>query len=411
MTRLRSRLFTAAFGLAVALFVYAGSQSFAYWPFLRLQNAVDDTLFFLHYRLTRGNIPGVDDIIIVDIDDRSLDTLGEFDTWKRREFVRMFTALNEEKPRAVFLDVLLLEGGSLVDNRFLANSVRHAGNVIAGYYFELADSSRTRRPPDTVRLPRAGFGDTMPFRLLEAEGVTYSYDELIKATERVGFTNYLPDRDGVVRHMPLFIDYNGIPLPAAPLQIWLYLEGLPHTDAVPDRRGIRFGDTVIPTDGQTFMRLNFIDSRRVFPSVSFVDVQQRQFIPGTFRDRVVMIGASAPRLGDLKRIPGYAALPGVEVHAAALATIMEHRFVTTLPAAVLVAVLAVLGIGCAIAFESLPPFRAGLPLALGIPLLLYSAGVFSFIAFRVLINVAVPAFLIILLYIVLTVHRLTEHLD
>ena len=61
--------------------------------------------------------------------------------WQRRQFVRLLQALIEDRPKAIFLDALLMEGGSMIDNRYLANTVEHAGNVIVGFYFDLAAES------------------------------------------------------------------------------------------------------------------------------------------------------------------------------------------------------------------------------------------------------------------------------
>ena len=413
MTHLRSNLLTAAFGMAVALLLFGASRTVVYRPFLRLQNAVEDSRFFIRDRIFP--VPdATESIVIVDIDDHSLDDLGDFNRWRRLQFVRLLQVLAEERPRAVFLDALLTEGGSLVDNRYLANTVRHAGNVILGTYFDLAAEGTIHRPVDSVR-SRFHFlsrltGNPVPSASASVDSVAYSYHDLIMSSALVGFTNYIPDPDGVVRHIPLFFESNGLPMPAAPLQIWLFLNGLSHTmmERVPD--GVRFDGTLVPTDDHCFMRIDYPATRRTFPAYSFVDVQQRRFEPGTFTDRIVMIGASAPRLGDLKSIPGFTALPGVEVHAAALSTLLGGRYIDVLSGEILLIWMLVLGAGTAVVFERMR-YRTGIAVALATPVALNIAGIYAFIAHRLFINVVVPSFLVLLLAVVIIVHRLVEHID
>jgi adenylate cyclase len=413
MTHLRSNLLTAVFGMVVALLLFGASRTVAYRPFLRLQNAVEDSRFFIRNRLF-PDPDATDSIVIVDIDDRSLDNLGDFNRWRRRQFVRLLQALTEEQPRAIFLDALLLEGGSLIDNRYLANTVRHAGNVIAGFYFDLDAESAVHRPVDSVRsrfpiLSRLS-GESSAPELLSADSITYSYHELVMSSVRTGFTNYIPDPDGVVRHIPLFVDYNGLPFPAVPLQMWLFLNKMSHTAMERVPGGVRFDGTRVPTDNHCFMRIDYPATRRIYPAYSFVDVQQRRFEPGTFTDKIVMIGASAPRLGDLKRIPGFSELPGVEVHAAALSTLLAGRFINVLSGEILLIWMLVLGAGTAVMFERMR-YRTGIAVALATPVVLNIAGIYAFIVHRLFINIVVPSFLVLLLAVAIIVHRLVEHID
>ena len=415
MNKFKRIAFAAFFGIMVATVVYMSSQTILYRPFLRYQNTIDDSHFLRRF-LFSGDAKGVtDDIVIVDIDSRSIEALGQFNRWPHSHFAEVIGTLDRDGARLIFLDAILRSAyrrnnRDIVD---LADTLRAVGNVVGGYYFNLDGYNRRRRPLDVIfneqfSLGWPGSRELEERDFISASEIIYPDHDFVMSTSAIGFTNYLPDRDGVLRHIPLFISYRGLPMPAVSLQMWLTLKGLSYTDADISSRGVRFDDTFIPTDRHSFMRLNFISSGPVFQYVSFRDVLTDDFTPGTFRDKIVMIGSSAENLRDLKAIPGYQALPGVEIHATALANMISGDFLRVFSGNAVFLLTALCGMAVSLVFMFLPTFRVGLPVALGGPLMLYIAAIYGFIRHSILINVTVPTVTIILLYVVIAIHRVVE---
>ena len=57
------------------------------------------------------------------------------------------------------------------------------------------------------------------------------------------------------------------------------------------------------------------------------DVVQRKFSPGTFRGKIVIIGATATGIGDIKSTPyGVTDYPGVEIHANVIDNLLHGNF-------------------------------------------------------------------------------------
>jgi adenylate cyclase len=83
---------------------------------------------------------------------------------------------------------------------------------------------------------------------------------------------------------------------------------------------------VRPDDVSRLM-INYHGRARTYPYVSFADAALKKFQPGTFKDKIVLVGASATGIGDLRVTPfGGLDFPGVEVHANLIDNILNRQF-------------------------------------------------------------------------------------
>jgi len=419
MSRLKEVVFSGIFGLFVAVVIYMTSQTVLYWPFLNIQNKIDDSNFARRLKWKGMQGAETERIVIVDIDDWSIRSLGTAKSrrWPRRYLARVIGNLKRDGARLIFLDINLAEWNRY--DRELADSTKCAGNVIAGYYFNLDRTSRNRRPMDSVYNIQffenwLNSDDIEKNQFIRAQGIVLPYYTLIGSFKAIGFTNYIPDPDGILRHIPLYIAYgkNGRRAsPSAALQMWLDLKDIHYSKASITPRGVGFGETFIPTDRHCFMRLNFADAGSMYRYYSFVDVLRGKYEPDAFKDKVVMIGSSAEEIGDLKRIPGHVSLPGVEIHAAALSTLLNESFLTVVSGNVIFIICILCGILSSVVFSFTRPFRVGLPIAIAVPLLMYLYGTYAFIFRSQLVNISLPSFIILFLYVIIIIYRFMEHYE
>jgi adenylate cyclase len=410
MYGIRKLVLAVLFGMSVAGIIYAVSQTMGYRQFLFMQNAIDDS----HFVYWEKKPSRVNDIVIVDINDSSLAALGIFKRWPRRHFGEVITRISADGARMVFLDVILMQGGLRRDNERLVESVAKSDNVILGYYFSLDSRNKRRRPLDPVyneKFAMSWFGTQRIEKneFISASAVNLPFPELARSASRIGFTNYIPDPDGVLRHIPLYIAYNHTLFPSAALQMWLHLYGSGHSHAEISPRGTRFGNTFIPTDKHSFMRVNYCGAGNLHPTYSFADVLRGRFPRGTFHNKIVMIGSSSSELGDLKKVPGHKALPGVEIHAAALSTLLGQEFITVASGNTVLLFTLLCGVLVSILFAFYSPFLVGIPATLAAPLVLYIYSVYCFVYHSELFNISIPSLTILFIGIVLIIHRLVEH--
>jgi adenylate cyclase len=157
-----------------------------------------------------------------------------------------------------------------------------------------------------------------------------------------GFFNVGIDADGVVRQVWLAVPYGRDPdranwdiYPSMDVQALRLFLGLTNQETVLNYGGggvasIEFGkNLVIRPDGVSRIMVNFHGPARTYPYVSLADAVQQKFAPGTFKNKLVLVGASATGIGDLRATPfGSLDFPGVEVHANLIDNILNQSFLT-----------------------------------------------------------------------------------
>jgi adenylate cyclase len=156
----------------------------------------------------------------------------------------------------------------------------------------------------------------------------------------IGFFNVSSDADGVLRRSMLVLPFGR----SKDIQEWqlfgslevqtmrLYL-GL-RSDQVTvhyDPTGvvrIDFANALlIKPDSTGHLSINYHGPRGTYPYKSIADVVQHKFVPGTFKDKIVLVGASATGIADLRTPPyGEIDYPGVEVHANVIDNMLHQDF-------------------------------------------------------------------------------------
>ena len=82
------------------------------------------------------------------------------------------------------------------------------------------------------------------------------------------------------------------------------------------------GERFIPTDEHGRLLVNFLGPPKTFPHVSVTDVLAGRFEKGTFKDRIVLVGATAIGTHDLRSTPLSPVYPGIEIHATVIDNIV-----------------------------------------------------------------------------------------
>lgn len=273
-------------------------------------------------------------IVIVGIDDRSLNQLGRFSSWTRSYHAQLIDVLAEAEARVIVFDVLFSEPAP--DDDELAASIRNAGNVIFPFVYTILPHKST------------------------AIGQTIALDSIIRplgtfeeSALAVGHANMIPDEDGIMRRLPLVVPNNGHYEPSLALTaIAKYLRRSQAIESPIKDNSLPFAGRTISLDDSGNMLINYTDDSAAplnFETVSYVDVLRDNISSVSFQDKIVVIGVTATGLGDTFWTPMGRIMNGVELHAAAMQTILSGNFLRPVSSIVDIFSILVLVILCGLA--------------------------------------------------------------
>ncbi len=262
----------------------------------------------------------VEDYLIVAIDEASLTALGRF-PWDRSIYVRLLEHLSAA--RVVGLDIILAE--SEAHDRELARAIaRHGRVVLAAHRRRTAGNGAAEPswegygPAPRGRLPRCPPSDEFvpPVPVLTA------------AAAGVGYVDIEPDTDGVYRRFrPLLVDRRGNLYPHFGSELARVATGAAAEQIAASAAAgsIAFGGRPLPLSHGAAL-INYAGPNGTVPRVSFARVVAGEVPPETFRDKVVLVGATAAALYDVRPAPfrrGSRVFFGVETNANIARTLLD----------------------------------------------------------------------------------------
>ena len=330
---------------------------------LPLLEPLEQLAYDARIRLTAPR--GIDDqVVIVDIDERSLAAQGRW-PWPRDRLARLVTGLTRDYgARVVGLDMVFAEPeegtalpaidalltGSLASDPAargelerlrvdLAHDERFAASiagqpVVLGYVFQGVPTAAGALPEPLYA--EHAHGTNLPF--IEATGYTGNLAELQSAAAGAGFfDNPTLDSDGVYRRVPLLQRYRGGLYESLALAVARVALGSPpvvfsfHSGPQGPRDGldldwIELGPRRIPVDEHTAVLVPYRGPQGSFRYVSASDVLSGKAPRYPLQGAVVLVGTSAAGLRDIRVTPVGASFDGVEIHANLVAGLLEGHF-------------------------------------------------------------------------------------
>ncbi len=244
-------------------------------------------------------------LLMITIDDYSLQQLGQW-PWPRTLHADLLDRLTAAKVQGVLFDVIFSEPDSIPENdQRLAQAVCREGKVFL----------------PLLRESVARYGQPL--------GEIEPVPPLSQCAKAVGHINAEADADGTVRSVYL---REGPPqAPKAQLAWLLYQQAYPGTAL-----SMPGSDTAQIAQGwlrSNPVRIPFISPHAGFPSVPYVSVLRGEVPPELLRDKLILIGTTAPGLGDRYVTPQSASVgttPGIEIQANLLNGLLQQRTIVAL---------------------------------------------------------------------------------
>jgi adenylate cyclase len=344
-----------------------------------------------------------DRIVIIDIDEKSLAEVGRW-PWGRNKMATLVDVLfdqqkiallgfdvvfaeadassglarltelsrNELKDQAGFAERLRQLQPSLdFDGLFAQSLVKRP--VVMGYYL---NSERDARTTGVLPAPVLT-NENLQGRVIRStswNGYGSNIEPLAKAAPVAGFFNSITDGDGVVRSLPLLGEYQGKYYESLALGMFRMLAGSPavapgysnekflsRSYQGMDRVLLKQGDKslAIPVDEKVSTLVPYRGRGGVnggsFQYISASDVLSGRLPPQKLKDKIILIGTTAPGLLDLRVTPVGETYPGVETHANLISGLLDGKVL--------------LKPDYSLGYDVVMLTVAGLALAFGLPLL------------------------------------------
>ncbi len=310
-------------------------------------------------------------VVIVAIDETSLKREGRW-PWPRSRYARLVGQLTEAGAAVIGFDFLfperedqvsldkvkkevakkkvsgmsqqklmkMLDDISTSDTRF-ADAIRRSQRTVLGYF--VYTTAEQAKVDSVVMMGPKEFEllDFSQYSMVQSSGqsitpdfmqpiyaVGLSLPSLMDAANSAGYVSFVPERDGVIRFMPMVRRHQQAVFPPFSLQL---LREATRLNAVvrifPNRVGeIRLGDAPIPVTEDGNFLVNYYGPQQTFTYLSASDVLDGTVGSLELKDKIVLVGATAAALFDLHTTPYGSLYPGVEVHANVIENILQQDF-------------------------------------------------------------------------------------
>ena len=292
------------------------------------------------------------DVIIIDIDEKSLGKFGQF-PWSRSVFAKIIENVKVSEPKAIGFDIFFSE-----KDKQSPDEIIKAYNLIPTDVSELQNikghDEIFREQLENSKSVIAVLGSSVPShgthdrsakaRFLSKGGdpknFTYAYpysigslEKLEKSAKGLGSISFLDQTDGIIRSLPLLVRFENKLYPTMGLEMIrvgsnqknIYIEmneiGINRISSRPHK---------IYSDPNGIVWIRYKKSLKS-QYISASSVFDGKFDSARFKNKYVLIGASAQGLFDLVKTPLGVTIPGVEVHGNVIENILDQSYLVRNP--------------------------------------------------------------------------------
>ncbi len=403
---------------------------------------------------SRGNIPTTSNVVLAVIDEKSVAKEGKW-IWPRSKIADLINKLSDAGAKVIAFDIGFLEADeksilrtiqeiqnkiSVLDksnpaltryledlkiqtdnDRLLATAIMSSkAKVVLGFFFQ-ADAASTghieekefQEHLDSVQgseYKSVSYSSEAAKQasLIEVASPQSNIKTISETTGYSGYFNMFPDEDGVVRWLPAVLKCReSLYAPLSIAAVGAFLDKQPSIKIYEYGIGkLNIGDLSIPVDEIGRLIVNYRGPAKTFLHIPVTDILKETSDISLIRDKIVVVGATAVGIYDLRVTPFSNVFPGLEIHANVIDSILSKDFIFYPSWTYLFDILAII-ITCLLLGIAIP--RIGI--ATGTALFIVQFLGYIFICFMLfygkgwILNLVYPLSAMFLVYVSVTLHR------
>ena len=369
-------------------------------------------------------------VVIIDIDEKSLSKFGQF-PWSRNVFAQIIEKVSATEPKAIGFDIFFTEKDKQSPEEIIKaynltpNDVVQLQNIKGHdeiFREGLEKSNSVIAVLGSIVSSRGTYDRSAKAKFLSKGGdpkeFTYSFpysigslEKLEKSAKGLGSISFLDQTDGIIRSLPLLVRFNNKLYPTMGLEMVrvgdnqknLYVElndvGITRISSRPHK---------IYSDPNGIIWIRYKKSLKN-QYISASSVFDGKFDESRFKNKYVLIGASAQGLFDLVKIPLGVTIPGVEVHANVIENILNQSYLIRNPNTYIFELLFSIIVACVTFFFSQkikPKFSLSIFFGSFASVVIIGFGVFLFRS--ELIDISYPIFMLTITFLTGLYFRFVE---
>ncbi|SHJ02058.1 adenylate cyclase [Desulfatibacillum alkenivorans DSM 16219] len=409
----------------------------------------------------RGKIDPGPEVVLAVIDEKSLEEQGKW-IWPRNKLAKMIDRLSDDGAAVIGFDIGFLEedqnsttntveqiertlqSRGLSDDeviaelermkvlgdhdKTLAQSIKNSKSpIVLGYFFQKTSEGLTNVTREEVmahidqtkgsKYSHVKFSGQQALRikLPDAFMPQSNIPEISNVTQHSGYFNMTPDQDGTFRWLNMVIECEGGYYAPLSLQTLAAYEGADLSLNIEEFgvSSVQLGDKKIPTDESGRFMINYRGGAKSFEHIPVTDIIEGRISAGTFKDKIVLVGATAIGIFDLRVTPftqhNY---PGLEIHANVVDNILRGDYLRRTNLSFFLDVFTIIIVASVLGF-AIPRFPVVPGLLTAVALTGGYIGLCLFLFTRgTILNMVYPLSIVVIAYVAMTVYKyLTEEKD
>jgi CHASE2 domain-containing sensor protein len=289
----------------------------------------------------------IDNITIIDIDEKSIDTIGQF-PWRRDVYATIFKNLKASGAKVIAVDIFFSENDKQNPTHLLRRLQKENNNFPTLQVIDTQQIFIDSLKTSNVVLPVLGqikepvnINSSKPkIRIIEKGGQAKNYlyqfpyiltslKEINEVAAGIGSISLLPSLDGVIRSIPLLVNIGGQIWPSLSLESLRLFNNEKNLLIEIDGKGIhtiKTRETFFSTDENGLLNIKFkkFNKDNYIPAI---DIINGTYDEKKINNKIILLGASAQGIFDFKKIANGKIVAGVEVHAHVIDNIINNDFI------------------------------------------------------------------------------------